>query len=540
MIFGFLTLAVGVVISLVAAYYSITGLTAIFAAAVVPIMVMGAALEIGKIVAAVWLKLYWHKAKWTYKLYLVPAVAFLMVLTSMGIFGFLSKAHSDQSLVSGDVQSKIAIYDEKIKIERENISNDQSLIKQMDAAVNGVISTGDQEIKLRDGSTQIRSAAERSLQIRRAQARDRANLTKQIEQAQARIVTLQEESAPIRAEVRKVEAEVGPIKYIAALVYGDNPDTNLLESAVRWVIILIVIVFDPLALVLILAAQQSIRWSREEQQNTPAPAISNNDQNVINKVTILHESDETVKSESEDQNNQDAEQPIVEQHPYLNAPFKHFNDLRPMVQAVVLKTTQDAKTQSIESNLVVTNGNAADNLSIEDKTDIDTIQNPKLEEANVVNSIIAVNTTVPPTAINESNNKSVVAKVPETAPPRKAALPEIPATMDVKKHQSALIADNAPTGNVKTGFGTQFPANASKGDTFLRVDHLPNRLYKHNGVKWIEIDRSASESYVNSNGYVEFLVERLRTGEYDIDQLTTREQDLVEEYLNKVNNGKNT
>ena len=124
-----------------------------------------------------------------------------MIITSMGIFGYLSKAHLDQNIVSGDVQAKISLADEKIRIERENIANAQQVIKQMDAAVNGVIATGDQEVKLRDGTTQIRSAAERSLQIRRSQAKDREALTKQIEEAQARIVKLQEDSAPIRAEI---------------------------------------------------------------------------------------------------------------------------------------------------------------------------------------------------------------------------------------------------------------------------------------------------------------------------------------------------
>ena len=111
MIFGYFTLFVALVISAVAAYYSIVGLTAIFSAAVIPIVIMGASLEVGKVTAAIWLKLNWYRANLTYKLYLVPALIFLMLLTSMGIFGFLSKAHSDQSLVSGDVTSKIAIYD---------------------------------------------------------------------------------------------------------------------------------------------------------------------------------------------------------------------------------------------------------------------------------------------------------------------------------------------------------------------------------------------------------------------------------------------
>ena len=106
---------------------------------------------------------------------------------------------------------------------------------------------------------------ERAVQIRRQQAKERSALQKEISDAQNRIAQLNEERAPIAAENRKVEAEVGPIKYIAALIYGDNPDGNLLERAVRWVIILIVFVFDPLALTLVLAAQSSFEWMDEDE-----------------------------------------------------------------------------------------------------------------------------------------------------------------------------------------------------------------------------------------------------------------------------------
>ena len=264
MILAWLLLLTGLTISAVAIYYSVVGLAAIFSAAVIPIVVMGSALEVAKLVCASWLKANWEQAPRLMKLYMTAAVIVLMLVTSMGIFGFLSKAHSDQSLVSGDVQSRIALYDEKIKIERENVANAQQVIKQMDAAVNGVITTGDQEVKLRDGSTKVNSAAERSLQIRRSQAKDRAALTKQIEQAQAKIVELQEQRAPIAAEVRKVEAEVGPLKYIAAFVYGATDET-LLEKAVTWVIIIIIIVFDPLAIIMLLAAQMTFGWHRNRK-----------------------------------------------------------------------------------------------------------------------------------------------------------------------------------------------------------------------------------------------------------------------------------
>jgi hypothetical protein len=269
MILAWLLLLTGLTISAVAIYYSVIGLAAVFAAAAVPVYIMGTTLEVAKLVCASWLKANWERIPVLMKLYMTIAVIVLMLITSMGIFGFLSKAHLDQNIVGGDVQSKITLVDEKIKIERENIANAQQVIKQMDAAVTGVIATGDQTVTLRDGSTRVNSAAERSLQIRRSQAKDRDALTKQIEQAQSRIVTLQEEVAPIRAEMRQVEAKVGPIKYIAALIYGDNPDTNILEKAVTWVIIIIVVVFDPLAIIMLLAAQMSFAWRKEKDNPEP-------------------------------------------------------------------------------------------------------------------------------------------------------------------------------------------------------------------------------------------------------------------------------
>ena len=251
-----LTLITALTLSTIAAWYSILGLTAIFAAAVIPIIIMGSALEISKVVTTVWLHKYWPKVKWTMRVYLVAAVIALAFLTSMGIFGFLSKAHSDQSLVSGDVGAKIAIYDEKIKTARENIDVNRKALKQLDESVDQVM-----------GRSTDEKGADKAVALRRGQQKERGRLLAEIEAEQKKISSLNEERAPIAAEVRKVEAEVGPIKYIAALIYGDNPDANLLESAVRWVIILIVAVFDPLALVLILAAQQSMRWERDDEED---------------------------------------------------------------------------------------------------------------------------------------------------------------------------------------------------------------------------------------------------------------------------------
>jgi hypothetical protein len=251
MILAWLLLLTGLTISAVAIYYSVVGLAAIFSAAVIPIIVMGSALEVAKLVCASWLKANWSKAPRLMKFYMTVAVAVLMLITSMGIFGFLSKAHSDQSLVSGDVMSKIAIYDEKIKTAKENIEADRKQLKQMDEAVDQVM-----------GRSTDEKGADKANAIRKSQQRDRSALAKDIEANQKLIATLNDEAAPIRAEVRKVEAEVGPLKYIAAFVYGAT-DESILERAVTWVIITIIVVFDPLAVIMLLAAQMTFGWHRK-------------------------------------------------------------------------------------------------------------------------------------------------------------------------------------------------------------------------------------------------------------------------------------
>ena len=251
------TLVSGLTVSAVAIYYSVAGLVAIFSAAVIPIIVMGIALEISKLAGTVWLKQNWSRAPYFIRAYLLAAIAILMLITSMGIFGFLSKAHSDQSLVSGDVQSRIAVYDEKIKTAKDNIDANRKALKQMDEAVDQVMGRSNDE-----------KGADKAVALRRAQAKERARLQSEIAAEQKTVSSLSEERAPIAAEVRKVEAEVGPIKYIANFIYGDNPDANILEKAVTWVIIIIVVVFDPLAVILLLASQYSFQWFRKQEEET--------------------------------------------------------------------------------------------------------------------------------------------------------------------------------------------------------------------------------------------------------------------------------
>jgi hypothetical protein len=241
-----------IILSAVSGYYSIAGLAAIFAAALIPIVVMGVVLEFAKLVVASWLFNSWKNIPWLMKTYFTFALIILMALTSMGIFGFLSKAHLDQSVPTSDVAAKISGIDEKIKTERENIESSRKALKQMDETIDQTIARS----KTDQGAVNANA-------MRTRQAKERTQIQSDITKAQGEIAKLNNERAPIASELRKVEAEVGPIKYIAALIYGDNPDQTILEKAVRIVIIMIVIVFDPLAVLLLMAAGMPVLKRKE-------------------------------------------------------------------------------------------------------------------------------------------------------------------------------------------------------------------------------------------------------------------------------------
>lgn len=253
---NFLTLLIALTLSAVAAYYSIAGLVVLFAAAAMPVMVMASTLEAAKVVATSWLYRNWRTAPVIIKYYLTVAILVLMVITSMGIFGFLSKAHIDQAVPAGQVMDKLALYDEKIKTEKDNVDAYRKALKQLDEAVDQTMARSDDE-----------KGATKAAYLRRSQQKERAQLAADISKAQANINMLQEQRAPIASEVRKVTAEVGPLKYVAEMIYG-NADQDILERAVRWVIVLIVAVFDPLAIILLVAANHSMTNKGEVQAPT--------------------------------------------------------------------------------------------------------------------------------------------------------------------------------------------------------------------------------------------------------------------------------
>jgi hypothetical protein len=497
--FSNITLLVALSLSSVAAWYSIIGLTAIFAGAVIPVIIMGSILEVGKITTTVWLRKYWNRAGWLLKLYLVPAVIALALLTSMGIFGFLSKAHMDQGITSGDVQAKIAIYDEKIKTAKENIDVNRKALKQMDEAV-------DQSM----GRSTDEKGADKAVAIRRSQQKERSRLLAEIAAEQKSISQLSEERAPIAAEVRKVEAEVGPIKYIAALIYGDNADQNMLEAAVRWVIILLVIVFDPLAIALVLAANASKEWDNEEGDSplgtesaaTPTvtePAYEPDDgpltddqvkQIIAMAGTPKHPINcymcgtELVNApgiglfcpnklcdvkDGPFEESEEEPKSLLEKHPYLAEPFVHF-DTKPLVAT---------KEEPVDNVMIVT-------------------EKPyeELEGGYVMF---------------------------EDKHYQKEALRSL--------RPDVFMATADSQRSVSTNFGIKFPDPSNKGDVFVRVDSLPNRVYKYDGNKWIEVQKDRSDTYLHNQKYVKYLVDKIEKGEYDLDLLSETEKEQIELFL---------
>ena len=516
--FGIITLATALTISVSAAYYSILGLTAIFAAAFWPIVILGSSLEVGKVVATLWLHKYWDRAEVQYKVYLSAAVAILMLLTSMGVFGFLSKAHTDQSLVSGDVIAKISIYDEKIKQARDNIDMSRRALTQMDSAVDQTMSRSTTE-----------TGADKAAQLRRSQAAERNRLLKEIDTEQRKIQALNDQRAPIAAEVRKVEAEVGPIKYIAALIYGDSPETNVLEKAVRWVIILIVIVFDPLALTLLLAATKSIEWERGV--------------NIMNTNRRKESQTDPDKQQLDEINQQllDLQQEQLETEEFFDRAKKVAQDIdNDIYEPPEQKKVSDKKVFASVDKFW---NNTKNIFKSDSEAEHAPLNNPVKTTIESVNN----NSELQPETIDNSDDEEIDVYSNEDSPEKiaeRAWKDENPG-QTLKRQRQLYTTEqidtlpwNEPEFRLKLalnsfgGFGNEFPSTANKGDTFIRTDSIPSQLYKYNGTSWINIEKDHTDTYAYDEAYIDYLIEKLASGEYDAELLTDAERDSIEQRLN--------
>jgi hypothetical protein len=720
MFLGLLILFVALALSGIAAYYSIIGLTAIFAAAVVPIIVMGGILEVAKLACTVWLHQNWQRARMVMKIYLVPAVGILMFITSMGIFGFLSKSHIEQSALGTEQIAQVKVIDDKLvraqaKVQRWNdeigrlnrgetsgridglISREQERIEnanlriqpqidQENAKIKGfreqaAVEVEQQNKRLSDAQKRTQAdiaLAEKRLaqldkdvaaytsqgtvkggvftadidnvkkgnQLRAQQKPERDQLAKSIQQAKqneigvasrvqreitninkrlseqikgvednvakirasinntiesannniakytleagssnknvdARIKELEQNIENIQPEIdelreekfvfekqyRQFEAEVGPVKYIAQLIYGDNPDQNLLEAAVRWVIILIVAVFDPLAIMMLLAATETFAWRREERY-----ATTEKQETTVSAVETPEEVPSPLPVEETEQV-QKQEEPEPAQ-PVENGPAdEELSETRSEDKSDGGKTGVDTEEPK-QDNKTLNRTLHVEHIVLPDpevgeKIDYDHeyVPNPEieeeltgsdlaeLEEINKDNTIISESDSeTTPTISNETANiynwqqfEEIDLVDPNNPEKRAKRIWKRLNPNDTLKNQEAMeeqgIIEEVPWQKyieasdeeldqfVVSGFGTSFPSDPIKGDSFVRVDSLPSKLYRWNGTSWIEINKNNSDTFANNPEYVQYLIDKLGSGEYDPDLLTDAERLQIESQL---------
>ena len=584
MILAYLLLLTGLTISSVAIYYSVVGLTAIFSAAAVPIMIMGVSLEVAKLVCATWIKQHWTRVPILMKTYMVIAVIVLMLITSMGIFGFLSKAHNDQNLVSGDVQSRIAIYDEKIKTARDNVEANRKQLRQMDDAVDQVM-----------GRSSDEKGADKAVAIRRNQLKDRAAIARDIEANQKTISKLNDEAAPIRAEVRKVDAEVGPIKYIAAFIYGVAPDASMLERAVTWIIILIVVVFDPLAVIMLLASQMSFGWLKNpaliveqepiqenqikewfahakkrarfwDKNKDPAEPVDSGEQEDLpvfdTQPVEFYPLD--VEGEPEEELSEDTpkELDLVEEYPFrgqglqpsmpMTASYTQpaVNDDHAFEDKVLADLVRDdnvdlgdfvpvapepvapapipfsGKIYKFATNPETGEPDYSTPLEVKDITE-EEFHNFQIQTGQIpAPELVAEETPVEPVEPVNPVSENELDVLREASPGRNRGV--------MNTHLLAE-ADNAePLGKASnSGFGNEFPNSPERGDLFLRTDFLPNRLYKFNDKKWIEVDKKATDVYAYNEMYIKHLIDQIDSGNFDVESLSDVEREQISQYLER-------
>ncbi len=715
MLLGLLILFVALALSGIAAYYSIIGLTAIFAAAVIPIIVMGGILEVAKLACTVWLHQNWQRARFVMKLYLVPAVAVLMFITSMGIFGFLSKSHIEQSAMGTEQIEQVKVIDDKLlraqaKVERWNaeigrlnrgetsgridglITREQERIDkankriqpQIDAEnskVKGLRLQADKEIAQQNkrlGDAQKRTSADIAIaekrlaqldkdvaaytsqgtttggvftpdvdnvkkgnQLRASQkperdalekaiqkakqseigvaskvqreitninkrlaeqikvvdanvAKIRTGITKTIDSANANIAKytleagssnknvdvrikelelnieniqpeidgLREEKFVFEKQYRQFEAEVGPVKYIAQLIYGDNPDQNLLEAAVRWVIILIVAVFDPLAIMMLLAATETFAWRRQDKETAVETVTTMPSPLPVEEVEQVQEQ-EVAKEPEPDQ--------PVEDGPTDEEPNEtRSEDKSDGGEAGVDIEEPSKDPRPLERTLHV------EHIVLPPHDEPEYIPNPEIEE-EVITQPVEVELPVEKTANiynwqeEDIKENPVVVNVEEPTEEEVQAVEEDifewkeededDPTKRAKRIWKRLNPDDTLKNNEQmlahgeidvlpweqyidqsdekleefatNTFGDTFPTHPIKGDTYVKTDVFPSTLHKFNGEEWIQVDKETSTSYVYNEMYIKHIIEKLGSGEYDPELLNDAERSAIEEQLKK-------
>lgn len=467
MFFGIITLLTALLMASVAAVFAIYGIIAIFAGMPAFALVMGAVIELGKVVGISWIYRNWREPT-KIKYMMMPLVLVAMMLTSMGIFGLLSKAHLEQSAPVANNEIKIERIDQQIAREKAKIADNEKVIAQLDTTVQSLLDAN--RIRGTNGA----------LSVRQDQAPQREVLRQTIDTAQAQIDTLEGQRLELNQQLKSVELEVGPVKYIAELVYGEG--TNRIEEAVRWVIIAFIFVFDPMAVLLLMAANYTLANIKRkapalpDKQETPQEPIQEPDKSFP-VSSPDKEPDPVVQSLTPASVSVPYNPPSYETTPIDDSQ----SEVLPVSEPAVSESIPDSSKKKLQQKEIVTEGVTP----LQDMGGGYVEYNNKLFQAN--------------------------------------ALKEIKPDLFILK-----VDDQAPNNGV--GFGTQFPKMATKGKIFVRVDTLPHKVFKFDGKKWIEINKNLTSSYLE-NDYVRYLANKIETGEYDVDILTDQEKNQITEYL---------
>jgi hypothetical protein len=625
---AWLTLITALTISGVAIFYSVSGLAAIFSAAVIPIIIMGGVLEVSKLVTAVWLHRYWGIATWWLKTYLSIAVLVLMLITSIGIFGFLSKAHDTASGNATEaiatvtrIDGQIAREENRIEILENRITGtssgtgfdvtssitQQETIRDgswdrvqddidyaqgqidrlrdqlgvLDAAVNELRIKGVEVIETDAGGTFRRAETETIDYVAQAdtlyeqQKEQRDSIDEDIDDQQSNIDSyrlqaqntinsanaeinrlrqqstssqdddldqidewnlqidgiyntidgLKDEKFESEQAVRLVESEVGPIRYIAEFFTGtEDADANLLESAVSWLIMVIIFVFDPLAVLLLIASQYTFEQRKKENPSLEKPEPPEDpDPQPLGGF----EGFDTVPFGMDDNIEKDYE--LMKEDidsTELESGFD-FTKIQPSIDEV-----RNAFNEWEESQKLL------DAASVEKNQVVEPVPEPISKDPTFLRQIEETKQ-----AFKEyyGDNPQDTPDISQGVTYQKVEDSEYLVGPDGSIHQNALkmahpelfLAKDSEGRQASTNFGTIFPSIAMKGDIFVRVDQMPNRVYKFEGKSWIEIDKATTDSYTFDEEYIEYIISQIKSGEYDIDLLSDSERIQVETYLTK-------
>ena len=381
MIFALLTFLSAFAVAGVAGWFSIVGIMAIYAGAPFhAALVMGTVLEFAKLVTISWLYRNWDFSSWGLKIPLSYFMVALMLATSMGVFGFLTKSHLEQGAATVDNSVKVERLDQQIAREKSTIADDEKVIAQLDSAINSYIG---------------KDKTDKAVAIRRGQAPQRKQLRDDIDASQKKIDGYSEDKLKLTSEVRALQLEVGPIRYIAELFYGTGGDQNAnIESAVKMFTLLIVSTLDPLAIILLIAANHTLLRIQNEKKKKANEIIESAGYILRHEVG---NTDDSRKTEAESKAPPEPEQTGQDNEQLDRVEIHEIDDSAMDEESIAPSVREDG---IIDEEEKVDNNTAADNIEVREPTE----QFP--------------GTTVQEIIIPVSESETIEAKIP--------ALPEVP------------------------------------------------------------------------------------------------------------------